>query len=1513
MSTKSSKGVMRKVLLALCMCVCSSVLFAAEEVLPEIKLTEKNPFNKRGWIESKLWNKADILGRFSIPGKAVVAINQTEIRMLYDKNNLYMTILGKRQPEWDRSKEIPNPGLWKGNNYEIFFKEANSSAGRIHIAIARKETPYLMIGGILDKVNAKKIKVVWQDQSKYTFLANVTIPLSVLGLDGKELAGKKMLFNVARQDADTPEKKIVHSSYAALGVLNYHQEDNWAKVQFTGKDDAKGKFCWHNNKAFRINLLPNSDFSAAVNDRAVLWNYGKDTQRQETMLYAGTYMLSSTNKAYIAFTGGWDAAKWTIPGKEYTFRIRMRRQGNDGSFGLIQLAKQPDGKVRGKTYVAWGTPVSNEWHDYYFTAKIDENLVQFAFYRRAKDKDSKMEFAFVGLYEGKVGSFEVRKATADSGKIPVGDPIATPVNIYGKSPEKLKVLYIGNYTSGIAHCAREFAEIVNGLNVESDTLNASAKDADIYYTVSEPAKVINSIEKNEYDLYVIGNTPFSGISYERIGKELSRKIIANVEKGASIVMLQNKRYSHFTSFLKKYPPKKVKEDHFLKQSLPSEMFTLMKENDKPLADIRESKAGKGKIVLLKTAASRMALQLLNSDDEALYTVFPYENYTNGWYARVFHYAAAKKAVPLAKITKTEKGIAVSYTNAPAKGNIFWKITNKDGSTAASGKAALVNGKAAISFDPANILSGKYMAELHLKDGANKVLAYDNEVFEKNGPAIAGLKKENDMLSRKGKANIALQVKNAVPGMKIDWAWEDFSGRILEKGSVNASANVKFTVPLQQAFTTLTKLDVRLTGNGKTFDRERMALIIPDCDRERLYKDFHLQVWGFGAHEPTSRFTAAELEKQSEKIGVRAYNQGDTFAALLAGKNVALLGLGGSAFRDSRVMIQNYRHYPINTAAARKSIVDHTTKRAQFMKKYGIFCGGQVDEAEYASPLALQEPDITEENVVEYRKRMKALFKGNIALFNKRAGSSYTSFDELKPCFVEEVRKKGNFGEYVLWREFNVDRWIEAHRLCHDTLKKVDPTAHYQLQNTYGQGVTGGNDYWKIHNRMGYNVSTDYGIYNSSGRTGAQRHTDEFLRSFNPDMIHRPYGGFSQDVKFAHYKPWRAALHRFAGYTHFSFLRSTWRLVHHSPFYNLTRYSQEVSNVLKDSTLYDGLGKLFLTYKWAKRDIAVYYHHKSMYAAFLLGKERRTLNHFSGSPLNKYYTGRQNLIYLLERLQYQYDFVASQQVETGILDNYKVLFMPSCIALSDKEVEVISSFIRKGGTVIADLPPNTYDELAMKRAKGGVEGVKVLGRMFDDKDAGMRKTINDMLVKAKIAPIVQTKEKIAGCEAMHFVDGNMHLFGFLHDPFEAAKIAPFTAKLPVKGHIYDLRKGKYLGNTDTVNCTIPYAQGAVFGVYPYKVNALEVKMPQSVKAGSDLAADVALKLSNGKAGKHIFHFEVIPPSGEARFFMKRNVVTENGKYAFRFRIAHNDEVGTWKLLVKDVLTGITEVKEFKVVK
>ena len=81
---------------ALLAAVCSLALFAAQDELPKIRRTDKVPFNNKGQILPALWKKADTLGRFSIPGQATVAVNQTEVQLLYDKENLYISIRGKR-------------------------------------------------------------------------------------------------------------------------------------------------------------------------------------------------------------------------------------------------------------------------------------------------------------------------------------------------------------------------------------------------------------------------------------------------------------------------------------------------------------------------------------------------------------------------------------------------------------------------------------------------------------------------------------------------------------------------------------------------------------------------------------------------------------------------------------------------------------------------------------------------------------------------------------------------------------------------------------------------------------------------------------------------------------------------------------------------------------------------------------------------------------------------------------------------------------------------------------------------------------------------------------------------------------------------------------------------------------------------------------------------------------------------------------------------------------------------
>jgi len=102
---------------------------------------------------------------------------------------------------------------------------------------------------------------------------------------------------------------------------------------------------------------------------------------------------------------------------------------------------------------------------------------------------------------------------------------------------------------------------------------------------------------------------------------------------------------------------------------------------------------------------------------------------------------------------------------------------------------------------------------------------------------------------------------------------------------------------------------------------------------------------------------------------------------------------------------------------------------------------------------------------------------------------------------------------------------------------------------------------------------------------------------------------------------------------------------------------------------------------------------------------------------------------------------------------------------------------------------------------------------------------------------------------------------------------------------------------------------VFGQYPYQVTGIKIDVPAKVRGGKDLVADIKIKNSAGKAGFHVFHIEVLPPEGEARWFMKRNVAAPEGSVKFTFRMAENDPIGKWTLRITDIMTGTTEIKSF----
>jgi hypothetical protein len=137
----------------------------------------------------------------------------------------------------------------------------------------------------------------------------------------------------------------------------------------------------------------------------------------------------------------------------------------------------------------------------------------------------------------------------------------------------------------------------------------------------------------------------------------------------------------------------------------------------------------------------------------------------------------------------------------------------------------------------------------------------------------------------------------------------------------------------------------------------------------------------------------------------------------------------------------------------------------------------------------------------------------------------------------------------------------------------------------------------------------------------------------------------------------------------------------------------------------------------------------------------------------------------------------------------------------------------------------------------------------------------------------------------------------------------------KGHVYDVRNRRYLGETDRVRVKAPLHEAAVFAVLPWKPAQVKIDAPDSVNCGDGFTAALKLVAPDaprlGNCPAFVLHAEFIPPSGKIPFHFKRNLMTKNSKVDLTFPIAFNDEKGEWKMCVSEPLTGTEAEHVFNV--
>ena len=1376
---------------------------------PQIRFTAEAPFADGKCVE-KVWTRADACVRFVEVNTSNVALDPTEAKLLFDERNLYVSITGWNDAQYDFGRI--EKGMGSVNNFEFFIKPAEDYVhvivdefGRLYVGKGKNESRGHGVAVTVEKGFEK-------DGKRAYWTANLTIPLAFVGI-AAPTDDLPLKFDVFRCNVNVhPREKLYANRMVASGYTPnkyvYGVPDTWADGVMTRRDAPARRVAGPDLGA-RVNLFANADFD--VPGRG--WNPCGKTAYQETMAMSGEWIYRGSGKDYQILMG--HPSGGLKPGARYTLVVKARSFGAGSGLRIVCMVRNPAGKIQEGTYVSMLTPVGPEMHEYYlpFTAPKDE-LWTMVFYKVDNHaEDTGLDFASIKLFEGEVSSFEVRQIVRPGRMATVpGTEIPVKPNAIGRFAKPLRIAaFVANKYS-----LREPEEIFAGTGAHVDTILLSGKDADVYSTYGDTQAITERFVKGAYDLILV---PRNGA--DKFGKEMAGYVAANVEKGAGLYFEDNPKPGRFDNLLK---------------------------------NVKGGKFGKGGVTIAKVARGSNRNYRIEpaSPDENGRSFFPDEEINLPAVAFAMYRTAAGEEPGVRRETK-------EY-----------------------------------------VYAGLRHAVTKALDAQGAVVGWRDDARPVEGARL-GAFADDDRVS-------SVAVEGDLAGVSLKWEFRDFSQRILAEGAAPAAAQTTFVVPRGKLYTNLGLVRLYLVKDGQTIDARGEAVYVRANDRRRLMDDFTGSAW------PGNDW--ADESSQLEGIGIRATviptggSEGFTKSMSLG------FAAGGSWIGEGSTFCgwpqkSNVRAQNFNNAKWRTDRPAAVRKICDVRAKYGILDNGLCDEPNLSCPGSADELDAHPENLAEYRLRMERKY-GVIAEYNRRHQTAHGSFADLGQALQAEARRSGKYAEFIEWRNFNVDRWVEAIRLVSDAAKASDPDVPFTMCNSFGQSALSGNDYYKLMTRAGLDFSTEYTAMVYFGR-GALFNFDEFIRSFRPDMRCWGWTGYFYSRPRARFMPWWFACHRYGGFNWYAATAPGYNIVD-SATAGLTVDGRDLKESLADSRLLTGLGKVLTCWPWAARDVAIYYSHDSMLLATIRGSETKNGEIDTKGPLHDHMYSRQGAQYVIEDLLYQHDFVAPEQVvrQNG-LAGCKALFMPQICAMSDDEVAAVKAYLAAGGKVLCDELPGAFDELGVKRAVNpfaGVAGITARGKNFDDLDAACRAEVQAFLEGAGATKALAGADRVRhfGREAMHYVSGGADLYAVIRMPGRSEDAEADSFTFAKKGHVYDVRARRHLGLTDCATVQVPRDEAAIFAVVPAPIVGLAIAAPASVARGEDLRVDVKI-MSADVSPAYVLHAEVVPPAGRARFHFARNLSTREGGANLDFALALNDEPGVWKLRVTEPLTGVTAEKKF----
>jgi len=217
--------------------------------------------------------------------------------------------------------------------------------------------------------------------------------------------------------------------------------------------------------------------------------------------------------------------------------------------------------------------------------------------------------------------------------------------------------------------------------------------------------------------------------------------------------------------------------------------------------------------------------------------------------------------------------------------------------------------------------------------------------------------------------------------------------------------------------------------------------------------------------------------------------------------------------------------------------------------------------------------------------------------------------------------------------------------------------------------------------------------------------------------------------------------------------------------------------------------------------------------------------------------------------------------------------------------------------------------------------------------GLREFFKKIFLSANVIPKFtiwdEKGNSVVGVEVIRYRSGNSVYLALINNPtiriselgnvedVEASEKAFFRdrkirVQLPNVAHVYDIRAKKYVGFTKEIEFTLPGYEPKIFALLPYKIKSLEIYSKDSCRRGEVFYAKVRIVREPDDYSDTVVRVDVFDPDGKFVDYYSGNIFAKNGTAIIKIPFALNDKEGKWRLVVTEVISGIS-IEKYIIVK